>query len=805
MDKMTEMSVPVFDGVLILPKELRHLDDSELPAVVVVARHALPTLQLWLLAHYIAMVVLSGASLGYLRYRRRIALHGDRGVALTVLLPAFEPLLWVLTVVSVFFLAVFVWALRWRLYETTQQPQVLIEVSYASRQFMFLLVLLFMLEPSVSPVSLRRAVVFTAVLSVYTIPIAWLVGRFTTNSNVFLIYWVVRVARALICVPYGYIIYRPPHRATPTALRQIAVFAGVYHVLHFTCNIIFRRDYVRTGFCVTYVILMWASLSPLLTWRVLQADTNHWRSLTRRVCLSQVFDSPSPLSPVSSRLPTTLHRKYLVDFAFLSAHSRIGIGTHAVIFNGELRARMPVAIKTYTPKKLSDDVIAAFAREAALGGARTKHPNIVTFYGLSFSPPTISLIMELCQGTLEEITRVESPQLLTRQQLLLRIAYMLDMARAIAYLHSFTPPLIHRDIKPANFFVNRHGRVKLSDFGASRRMPHDTLVAQDSNSCSLIKGWRRLTKQPASSMNSTYHTSMTLPFSPESPSSLVRMRTLHGTAEYIAPEVICGTSVTTFDAQAADVYALVVSLWDVLHPGRDKHAMVSASRDVLDIVVGGERPPIESSLHPVLRDLLARGWDAQPSRRPTAAEVVMTLDRVQDQLMMEFAADFRQEVIQNDSGTCQIAIVEEAHDSASSPQSFTGQWLCLQLRSLQIASNTSEALRFGSAMMDTGVLHHATHSRGFALSNELLYAFDDPHMHNYDAVVLPTSVADTPRCECRALGQSLPRCSREEDTRNNGRRIRLESIPRLPRQQQSPSLDGVEALTLDLLRNQGSI
>eukprot|EP01047_Picozoa_sp_COSAG01_P089816 COSAG01_NODE_21823_length_883_cov_1.285714_2_plen_94_part_00 len=58
--------------------------------------------------------------------------------------------------------------------------------------------------------------------------------------------------------------------------------------------------------------------------------------------------------------------------------------------------------------------------------------------------------------------------------LLQQVTLALDVARGMAYLHAWRPPLIHRDLKSLNLLVSSSGgqggivRCKVTDFGMTR-------------------------------------------------------------------------------------------------------------------------------------------------------------------------------------------------------------------------------------------------------------------------------------------------------------------------------------------------
>lgn len=49
-----------------------------------------------------------------------------------------------------------------------------------------------------------------------------------------------------------------------------------------------------------------------------------------------------------------------------------------------------------------------------------------------------------------------------------RFSVVVDIAGAIAYLHSFSPPVIHGDIKPSFISLDQFFCAKIADFGLVR-------------------------------------------------------------------------------------------------------------------------------------------------------------------------------------------------------------------------------------------------------------------------------------------------------------------------------------------------
>ncbi|KXZ52928.1 hypothetical protein GPECTOR_8g304 [Gonium pectorale] len=227
--------------------------------------------------------------------------------------------------------------------------------------------------------------------------------------------------------------------------------------------------------------------------------------------------------------------------------------------------------------------LASFAQEVEVLG-RCDHPNVVRLLAACLGPPQPCLVMELMESSLDRLLHARPAELLPLQTVL-RIA--LDIARGLEYLH---PTIVHRDLKPANVLVNVSGPTpvaKLSDFGLSRL--RTTVLA---------------TRHPEA-----------------------------GTPAYMAPECFDTENLTI--THQADIYSFAVIMWEML-TGLLPWWGCTPVAIAYTVTMLGERLPLGSippaRCPPALRALMTQCFDAEPRRRPAAAELVKELRLVLKEL-----------------------------------------------------------------------------------------------------------------------------------------------------------------------------
>jgi serine/threonine protein kinase len=125
----------------------------------------------------------------------------------------------------------------------------------------------------------------------------------------------------------------------------------------------------------------------------------------------------------------------------------------------DLHLERIVALKVLHPMLVQDPAgVERFRREAQLA-AKLNHPNLVNIYEIGGRAGLIWYTMEFVDGpNLAQLVEQEGPLGLDRVLKLLR-----EALSALSLAHGIG--LVHRDIKPENLLFEKHGSLRITDFG----------------------------------------------------------------------------------------------------------------------------------------------------------------------------------------------------------------------------------------------------------------------------------------------------------------------------------------------------
>ncbi len=175
--------------------------------------------------------------------------------------------------------------------------------------------------------------------------------------------------------------------------------------------------------------------------------------------------------------------------------SVIGRGGMSEVFLAEMTGPggfvKKVALKRIHREYSADEhFVTSLISEARIGG-NLNHVNIVQTLEFGREDGLYYIALEFVEGiTLDELindfhrARCALPLTLVRD-------IALQIAAGLEYIHAATDHegmalgIVHRDLKPANIFINRHGHVKIGDFGISRAATNLRITVQGSN---VVKG-----------------------------------------------------------------------------------------------------------------------------------------------------------------------------------------------------------------------------------------------------------------------------------------------------------------------------
>jgi hypothetical protein len=182
------------------------VDDNR--ALEAIAQRMRVTLLSMLLGFSVNWVLCVGL-IWHLRTNRAGALKGDAVAARKVILPAFEPVLIVLSVVNG---AHMVFLLVTQLAGSFEKsvPPVVIDALYSGNKFMALFVLVVLFQKSISFPAVKRSVVILLVLAYYCMPYMYLALKYGRPDQQKALLAAVPLVRCLHLIPFVYAFINPP-------------------------------------------------------------------------------------------------------------------------------------------------------------------------------------------------------------------------------------------------------------------------------------------------------------------------------------------------------------------------------------------------------------------------------------------------------------------------------------------------------------------------------------------------------------------------------------------------------------------
>lgn len=247
----------------------------------------------------------------------------------------------------------------------------------------------------------------------------------------------------LLLVFYGALRFAPQQRLSR---RPAAIFYASFMLLLRTIYVVsmllerLRGDSQSVqnargvGFCL-YTgghLVLFSIVEPIWVFMTLQRDSEYWRghtgdgkvgaskrtgrgsggnlnmALVGRVSLNE--HAASALADTMDQFGRDHSYVELLNFAFLTIHTKkvVGAGGTAKVYEGEFKGEK-VAIKLVYPPELTQEEVTGFLREASALEEAGEHENIIKVLGVCVMPPSIALVLEMCeQGDLSSHLRQQS-------------------------------------------------------------------------------------------------------------------------------------------------------------------------------------------------------------------------------------------------------------------------------------------------------------------------------------------------------------------------------------------------------------
>ncbi len=259
---------------------------------------------------------------------------------------------------------------------------------------------------------------------------------------------------------------------------------------------------------------------------------------------------------------------------------KLGEGGMGVVYRArDEKLRRDIALKFLGILPSGSAVSHEKVLEEARAISALNHPNICTVYEVGETDGKPYIAMEYVEG------RPLSMEILSTGMSLDQVErYGMQLADALSHAHS--RGVIHRDLKAANVIVTPSGRLKVLDFGISRRI----VAGGGDETTRFDKSWES-------------------------------QHTFTGTLPYIAPEVLKGVEAD----ERSDIWSLGVLLYEMAAGRRPFRG--NTAYELSAAILRERAPGITPPLPPALQGVIDKCLDKEPGQRyQSAGEVHAALE-----------------------------------------------------------------------------------------------------------------------------------------------------------------------------------